>query len=58
MKCPSCGDNKRQEDVGQVQCHRQTAAQATTTLYRCGACDFLYTVPPLDENRGDDGADR
>jgi DNA-directed RNA polymerase subunit M/transcription elongation factor TFIIS len=51
MKCPLCGDEKRQENIGQVQ--SQEPDQSSVTLYRCGSCDFLYTVPPLDEDKRD-----
>lgn len=45
-KCPACNNNdaEKQQNVGQVD----TAAGTKPMLFRCEACGFLYTVPPLD----------
>ena len=50
-KCPSCGDNGDQQNVGQVQSKHLDKARVATTLYHCGACGYLYTVPAIEENK-------
>jgi hypothetical protein len=51
-KCPSCGDKGNQQNVGQVQSKHLDKARIATTLFRCGECGFLYTVPPIEESKG------
>jgi uncharacterized Zn finger protein len=49
--CPSCGDRDRQRNVGKVEREHPVKGKSAPVLYRCDACGFLYTVPPLDDDQ-------
>ena len=49
--CPSCGDKEKQQNVGQVERDHPVKGKIAPVLYRCAACGFLYTVPPLDDDQ-------
>jgi rubredoxin len=54
IKCPACADETKQERIENVALDKKTVRPEPLAIYRCGACDLLYTVPRLTDRHGAD----